>query len=225
MICVLQHSDNFTGDELTAVATLDTEQLLVVVGAVEATVVHVESFSRQMLATFCNKIMTTDKSKWESSSYIYQFTQNRPVSHVKLQTRQQSCHTLAMLKRTRISTSYRLSQSRLCDIAVGQVWPLVTFLQTVRLVVRKAGVNKSIGLYSTHLESYPEFLKEVPFRGHRGCGDSLKNFLSFLNFLPDLDKPECVEQRFVRISVGIGVKELGGQMSKFLKFCCAGIII
>ena len=63
MICVLQHGDNFTGDELTAVATLDTEQLPVVVGAVEATVVHVESFSGQMLATFCKKIMTTDKSK------------------------------------------------------------------------------------------------------------------------------------------------------------------
>ena len=52
MICVFEHSDDFAGDELVAVAALDAELRLVVVRAVQAAVVHVEPVSRQTLAAF-----------------------------------------------------------------------------------------------------------------------------------------------------------------------------
>jgi len=60
MICVFEHTDNFTGDELTAIAALDAELRLIVTRAVQAALVHVErTVSRQTLVAFCNHLQNT----------------------------------------------------------------------------------------------------------------------------------------------------------------------
>ena len=53
VVCVLKNRNDFSSNELMAVRASDAKQRLVVIGAVQSTFVHVESFSRQLPTTFC----------------------------------------------------------------------------------------------------------------------------------------------------------------------------